>query len=99
MLRKTSWKESPEDGGGETRRRGLSAARCLNHSVSGKAAGWYQLATQDRHVRGLCPLTRWLCWNLPGQLEIPKLVLRTPEPSGSSWGLLLPAQQTCHSVA
>lgn len=30
MLRKSSWKESPEDGGGGPRRRGLSAARCLN---------------------------------------------------------------------
>lgn len=46
--------------------------------------GWYQLATQGRQTQRLCPLRDTLCRHLPGQCEIPKLMLRTPEPFGSS---------------
>lgn len=38
----------------------------------------------DGCVQGLCPLRAGLCSSPPGQFGIPKLALRTPEPSGSS---------------
>lgn len=90
MLRKTFWKENAEDGGGGTR--SLSVARYLNHRASGKAPGWYQLASQDRHVWGLCPLTHQLCWNLSGQLGIPKLCLEPQSHLTQVHRLLLPSR-------
>ena len=64
----------------------MSLARHLNPSGSGRATGWYQLAAQGGQTQRLCPLRDGLCRSLPGQSEIPKLVLRTPEPFGSSLG-------------
>lgn len=72
----------PESGGSTS---DLRLARCSNYSGSGKALR----VTSWRHRTGAyrgSVHSDWLCRSLPGQFGIPKLMLRTLEPFGSSSG-------------